>query len=775
MKISYVSGNTTKRAIFDVDLNDYMDDLHTITTKITTASKQNYSNIKTVNVGSSFYSRLDSSMPAVAFVNFSTSAGGLFLTNSIPPSYVKSFTCERISNDVGSFTLELQCPISTFTTGSDDLSIKLINLFGHIDSGFVSNQEGYKCSLSYGWRGSSSNSVITYDNALITGVTLNYAGNFYTYTIAGLINNVSDKTFETGVKILPVSAMAGMNTENMTESALDMYNTTISEKGNVSAESLVKDSKETLKIIIPAGTPIYKLDTTKNPPEVTATSEKTSAEIVYISAPNQSNTCGWSVNYQYCHSTLRGAVTNQACYKVSDIKYRPGSGDAADQEITSIDTTDDTIGLDLTSVKKGQRISDKVEILANYLYGDTYDIEVAHKDKRYDADTNISTILKEIDNKTKTDVAKDDVKSDTTNETTTSLHTWLHQMVRACQDSSEADTYTQYQKYDTNNDSIISSADTSIINSDSQTVIANKWKKCGIDTYEYEVDVISGRTTKANAFGTRKMTEDEFKKYYKYAYFRDIDNPDKSAESMYTEYVKDFEAYQTTSDLVSGVNEINELLDDYSGIINGKAAAIQYYMYFMDKVAGKSKGKIYIGPARDDASNYQYTIGNNLKNSTVLSFSTSENLIYMIAAVKSYVSAANSGLYKVDPTTGTIVTGNVDTSSDRIDTKEEYAARVANEILSKIATGHLSASLKLLSDTLSRKIQTTDNISILCRANGGKSLLSGNYMVSSVKDTIDESGTLTTDISLQFTQSSAFETVKKIILSHLNNVTIGTT
>ena len=774
MKISYVSGNTSKRAIFDVDLNDYMDDLHTITTKIITASKQNYSNIKTVSVGSSFYSRLDSSMPAVAFVNFSTSAGGLFLTNSIPPNYVKSFTCERISNDVGSFTLELQCPISTFNAGGNDLNIKLINLFGHIDSDSVNNVKGYKCSLSYGWRGSSSNSVITYDNALVTGMTLNYSGNYYTYTITGLVNDVSDKTFETGVKILPLSAMAGMNTENMSESALDLYNTTISEESNKeTAESLV-NSTNTYKIIIPAGTPIYKLDNTKNPPEVTATSEKTSAEIVYISAPNQSNTCGWSVNYQYCHSTLQGAVTNENCYKVTDLQYQQSSGDPADQETSASIVSEDSVGLDLTSVKKGQRISDKVEILANYLYGDKYTIVVAHKDKEYTEDKAISTILKEIDDKTETDVAKDDVKSDTTNETTTSLHTWLRQMIRACQDTTEADTYTQYQKYDTNNDSIISSADTSTINSDSQMVIANKWKKCGIDTYEYEVSVTSGRTTKANAFGTRKMTKDEFKKYYKYAYFSDIDNPDKSAESMYTEYVKDFEAYQTTSDLVSGVNEINELLDNYGGIINGKASAVQYYMYFMDRVVGQSKGKIYIGPARDDASKYQYTVGNNLKNSTVTSFSTSENLIYMIAAVKSYVSAANSGLYKVDPTTGAIVTGNVDTSSDRIDTKEEYATRVANDILTKIATGQISANLQLLSDASSRKIQTTDNIYILCQANGGKTLFSGNYMVSSVKDSINESGTLSTDISLQFTQSSAFETVKKIILSHLNNVTIET-
>ncbi len=763
MKISYVSGNTSKRAIFDVDLNDYMDDLHTITTKITTASKKNYSNIKTVNIGSSFYSRLDSSMPAVAFVNFSTSAGGLFLTNSTPPHYVKSFTCERISNDVGNFTLELQCPISTFNAGGDDLNIKLINLFGHIDSDSVNNVEGYKCSLSYGWRGSSSNSVITYDNALVTGMTLNYSGNYYTYTITGLVNNVSDKTFETGVKILPLSAMVGMNTKNMSESALDLYNTTISEESDkVTAESLIANSTNTYKIIIPAGTPIYKLDNTKNPPEITASSEKTSAEITYTSAPNQSNNCSWFLDYQYCSGVIKGSVTNENCYKVTDLQYQPSSGDTADQETAASIVAGDSVGLDLTSIKKGQRISDKVEILANYLYGDKYIIEVAHKDKEYTEDKAISTILKEIEDKTETDVAKDDIKSDTTNENTTSLHTWLRQMIRACQDTTEADTFTKYEKYDVNGDKIISSADVDVAIASDQTIIVDKWKKYSIGDY-YNDAHRGGKDT--NAFET-KMGEDLFNLTVT------ADNDGKKL--TYADYTKDFDTYQSNLDLTSGADEINELLDSYGGIINGQATAVQYYMYFMDRVAGQSKGKIYIGPAKDDISKYQYIVGNNLKNSTVLSFSTSENLIYMIAAVKSYVSAANSGLYKVDPTTGAIVTGNVDTSSDRIDTKEEYATRVANDILSKIATGQVSANLQLLSDASSRKIQTTDNISILCQANGGKTLFSGNYMVSSVKDSISESGTLTTDISLQFTQSSAFETVKKIILSHLNNITIET-
>jgi hypothetical protein len=47
-------------------------------------------------------------------------------------------------------------------------------------------------------------------------------------------------------------------------------------------------------------------------------------------------------------------------------------------------------------------------------------------------------------------------------------------------------------------------------------------------------------------------------------------------------------------------------------------------------------------------------------------------------------------------------------------------------------------------------------------------MFSGTYMVSSVKDNISESGTLTTTMSLQFTQSSAFKTIKDIVISHLN-------
>ena len=749
MQISSVSGNIYKRTITDIDLDDYLYDLRSNEAKAIIPTKTTTSNIKTVSIESTRYTRLDSSMPAVAFVNFSTSAGGLFLTNINPPKYIKSFECERVSNAVGKFTLILQCPVDTFNAGSDDLNVKLINLFGHIDAGTMDDADGFQCEISYGWRGSSSNSVIKYSNALITGMTLNYAGNYYTYTITGLVNQLSNTAFETGVKILPAEALALIDSSKLSDSALETYQlysgTDISTLLDTSGSAVTQ-----YKIIIPKGTKIHKIDTKK---VVQATSDVTETDQAFIYSNRQNNNISWTDDYYYCYNSPRGSYTKLDCYSAADIKiYKFTGGNVSDTSTTG-DELDVTVGLDLTSVNAGERISDKIEILAQYLYGDLYDIEVAHTDKKYDSFETISNILTTLDN---TDSAIDDIPSNTTNETTTSLHTWLKQMVKACRDYTEADLYTAHKNYDVNNDGKLSRDDVTTIQNTDRTLIADKWKKYNIGDY-YKDARRGGKDT--NAFET-KMSEDLFNLTVK---------ADSTGKKLtYADYTADFDTYQTASKNSTDLSELNELLDSYGGEIQGGPSTVQYHLYFVDAVAGKSRGKIYIGPVKDDAYKHQYIVGNKLKESVVQSFNTSEDLVYLISAVKSYVSASESGLYQVDVTTGGIIKGVVDTSSQRIVSTEEYATRVANEILSDVAIGKVKADLVVLADATSRKIQVTDNISILCQSNGGKTMFSGTYMVSSVKDNISESGTLTTTMSLQFTQSSAFKTIKDIVISHLN-------
>lgn len=782
MQISSVSGNTSKRTITDIDLDDYLYDLRKNKSDAIIATKTTTSNIKTISVESSRYTRLDSSMPAVSFVNFNTKKGGLFLTNITPPKYIKSFECERVSNSVGKFTLTLQAPIDTFSTGSDDLNIRLINLFGHIDSGTMDDANGFQCELSYGWRGSSSNSVIKYTNALITGMTVNYTGNYYTYTIVGLVNQISDKSFETGVKILPLDALYSIDTSKLSSSSLETYKTytshTVTNLLDTSGASVTS-----YKLVIPAGSKIYEFENGT----VTATSKTTETDIPLLYSNRQNNTAYWTPDYMYCHGTVRGTGKVE-CYIVSDIQfYEFKGGSITDDTSTGDEIEQPSLGMDLTLVKEGERISDKVEILAQYLYGDLYDVTVAHTDKVYDKTENISTILSSLKNP---EASNADVSSDTTNETTTSLQTWLRQMIKACQDNTESETYKKYALYDTNGDNVLSEADLADISNINQTAIADKWKKHGIDTYTYETKNSRGNinTRETTAF-SRKMTEAEFNAKYKdYEYLNapysteylqpqnfigptqdfigPIQSPYSTMSRTYADYEADYNAYQASKNYAKDSAELNELLDSFDGVISGGASAVQYQLYYVDAAAGK-KGQIYIGPAKDEQDKYQYVVGNNAKHSNVIDFNISEDLVYLISAVKSYVSASNSGLYQIDVTTGGIVKGVVDTSSDRIDTKEEYATRVANEIL-KTATGQCKASLTLLSDANSRKIQTTDNISILCQLNGGKSLFSGSYYVASVKDTISESGTLTTSLELQFTQSTAFKTVRDIILTHLN-------
>lgn len=784
MQISSVSGNTYKRTFLDIESDNSVATVYNALSTYTT-------NKKVATVGSSRYTRLDSSMPAVAFVNFNTSAGGLFLTNITPPKYIKSFECERVCNSVGKFTLNLQCPIDTFEAGSDDLNIKLINLFGHIDSGNMNDTDGYQCDISYGWRNSSSKSIIKYENALITGMTLNYKGNYYEYTITGLVNQLSNESFETGVKILSTEKLASIDSSKLSDSALGTYET----YSGTDVSTLLDTTGATAtqyKIIIPKGTKIYEIDSNKT---VTATARTTETDATLMYSNRQSNNTTWTDDYLYCYNSPRGSFDKLNCYSVSDIKLYKFIGGNITDTSSSGDEVDVAVGLDLTSVKAGERISNKVEILAQYLYGDLYDIVVAHTDKQYDEDSTIATILSSLDNE---DAAENDKSSDTTNETSTSLHTWLKQMVKACRDCTESDLYDTYKQYDTNNDGILSKADIEEIQKTDKTAIADKWKKHGINTYTYESKNSRGNinTRETTAF-SRKMTEAEFNKYYKdYTYLNgpysneylqnplefigpiqfnvkpDFVGPIQSLYSTmsrtYADYEADYNAYQLTQSITADSAELNELLDSYGGTLQGGPSAVQYHLYFIDPAAGQSKGTIYIGPAKDDTYKHQYIVGNKLKDSVVLDFSTTEDLIYLISLVKSYVSASNSGLYQIDVDTGGIIKGSVDTSSQRIDSKEEYATRVASKILSDIAIGKLKANLTVLSDATSRTIQTTDNISILCQNNGGKTMFSGSYMVSSVKDTISESGKLTTTMELQFTQSSAFKTVRDIIISHLN-------
>ena len=802
MQVSSVSGVTTRRTITDIDLSTYntLVDSHKSNAILTT--KQNTSNIKTVSVSSARYTRLDSTMPAVAFVNFKTEAGGLFLTNTIPPKYIKNFTCTRVNNDVGKFTLDLQCPIDTFGAGSDDLNLKLINLFGHIDAATADdagNATGFKCEISYGWRGSASDTVIRYSQAQILGMTLNYSGNYYTYSISGTLNNTSDAAHETGVKMLSAEALQSINTDKLSEASVETINVALGTDGTA-VSALLSEANTGYRIKIPAGSKIYKIDSNK---KVTPSAETVETDIYFIYSNTQNNTTSWTSDYLYCYNSPRGNYTSLDAYSVNEVILQKFTGSFTASAEANVDSVIQAAqGLNLSEVYAGERISTKVEILANYLFGDLYEVEVCHNDKEYTDDvTSIATLVESLNVK---DVAPDDEPSYTINETTTSLYTWLLHMIRACQDTSQSDAYDKYKNYDYDGDGHISQGDLANVSSiDTQTIV-DKWKKHGIDTYTYEQWDDSGdnkETVTGYAFSHREMSEDEFKKYYKdYSYLNGpysnsyiISSQMPTAPSLlqysqntsstpaniysvssltYEDYQRDYKTYQASLNYTDDNAEIQELIDDFGGTIYKDTAAIQYQLHYLDAVAGKP-GRIYIGPARTDAESHQYIVGNNAKDSTVISFSTSENMVYLISAVKSYVSAATSGLYKIDPNTGAIVTGNVDTSSAQIDTKYEYATNVANNILSTIAKGHIKAELKVISDVTSRKIQTTDNITILCQANGGKTMMSGTYYVAEVKDSIDENGTLTTTMSLQFTQSSAFETVKNIILQHLSNVTIN--
>jgi hypothetical protein len=772
MELSTVNGITTKRVFIEnIDLNTLTDKL---SKKLSSANNINSSRLKTIKATSDRYCRVDSTMPAVAFVNFSTKNGDIFLTNSIPPKYIKSFWCKRIADSVGEFSLSLQSPIDTFKPGTEDLTIKLINLLGHIDADFDGTDvKGYKCELSYGWRGSKRNSVITYKEALITGLTVDYAGNHYTYTIKGLLSEQSEESYETDIKILSRDALTTIDTSNMSEESKSLYDAHVAARDVATLLDASVGTAVAYRLKVPKDSKIYTIDTTKN---VTETSRTLTSDLYFIYSNRQNNTVAWTSDYKYCYNAPRGSFTSLDCYAVEDILMAEYTGEVVPFEDAEVDNEFSVVpGLDLTTVEAGHRISETIEILANYIFGKQYNVKVSHADKIYDERTTIPTTLTSVD----------DTPSYAQNETTTSLHTWLMHMIGACTDNREATTYEKYAKYDTNNDGVLIADDFTNFSTINTSDILAKWKKHGIDTYTYTYDHDGKKVTNASesAFGPNMMSEADFiKKHnlasYQKQYPEGFIGPKEPEELKakkwltYEDYKADYEAYQNAVAFSNDSAELNTLLETFNGAIFKGADSIQYHLYYSDAIAGETKGTIYIGPPRDDTEKHQYIVGNKLKDSVVQSFSTSEDLVYLLAMVKSYISAANSGLYQVDPNTGGIVKGLVDTSSERIDTKELYATTVANKILTTMTEGQHTADLTVLSDYTSRRVHVADNITVLCQNNGGKSMFSGTYYVVGVKDDIDENGRMTTSFTLHFIKSSAFTAVRDIILQHLNNVTL---
>ena len=776
MILSGISGITTKRTITDLDLNNYDIDLRNTKTTAVLSPKTN-TNLKTLKVSPAYYAKLGSSMPAVAFIRLSVAG---FLTDAIPPKYIQSFSCERVSNTVGKFSLNLICPIDTFKPQTDDLNVKLINLFGHIDSNSVSisgiksstgesTVNATPCSLSYGWRKGTELTSVKYDNAFIYSMKVDYsARSYYTYVIQGYVNDISEKSHTAGVKILSYEELQSIDTTNMSSSAIQAMS-------KADAASVLTSTK-VYQVRVPVNSTIYEKTSNGT---IKSTGKVTSAENIFRIPSNKgSSNNGWTDDNLYVYRLVfarRGDYREYYARNQVILQEVTTGGDTLDN------INDDTFievqnGLNLSEVNEGERISDKIEILANYLFGKTYDVEVAHTDAVFTAKTPIASLTTSVEvEKT----APDDALSSTLNETTTSWYTWLVHMVSACRDTSEQDAYTANELIDTDGDGEISKDDLETLYTIDTAKIKSKWSKFGIET------IVTDGRSKLQPWSTKALSETEFNKYYKsYTakirpnisdYLKSNSNDINSASRTFT-YVASYNDYLADYNLVraryayeSSITEVNELLETYDGAITKGASAIQYHIHFIDAAAGR-KAKIYIGPTRTDSAKYQYVVGNNSRDSTVLEFSTSEDLVYLISAAKSYMTSSDNDLYIIDPDTGATVKSKLQTASSQIASNEDYAAMVANHILEKVSTGHLSANLTVLADTTSRTVQVTDNITVRCMTNGGKSLFTGTYVVMGVTDNLDNN-VLKTTMNLNFTQSAAFDTLKNIILSHLNSAT----
>ena len=783
MKISNYTGNVFKRLhVSDLD-QQYLSSDTRVATKINTSLQHPILNVfKTSNMYIGKYTKLDSTIPAVAYVKLIVGDSNLFVTSSIPPKYIQSFNCKRVNNDVGTFTLDLIIPDNTFAENSDDDVIKLINLFGCIDSAVTGTQgevDGYACAIEYGWRGSASDTVIRYNQAGIYGMTLNYTDGAYICSITGLLNQDPAETYAVSAKtISKVDLETAIDNSKLNEASYGALNI-------LDTSSAAEFSGVKVKFSI--GAQRYTqvaIDNTGRAPDagisyayypVTGTDATTPVEFILDGTT-------WNEDFTYIKATTYW-------YSHTDAEFVEQTAGA-----DTADTTDDTYNtvesfVNFTYVEPGQRISDKVELLAIYLYGKDYVIEVDHSDKEFTEHKTFAQIATDLNGTSKSNDGESgtDSAAVTVNETTTSWYTWLYHMVSLCINDTQATEYSKYAQYDKESDVIIDKLDLdNIYTYDSLNRNLDNWKLRGFTEDNFaeklsEADFNTMTTTFMSEHKDDWFIEVPLTGYH--AYGIDIEpfsggmrnhmvNPAYGGPTLktYDEYLKDYDTYTKAQAAKADKANLRELLDTYDGLLK-RDSAIQFYIHFMDAVAGKP-AKIYIGPEKTNTSTYTYVVNNNQPNSTVTSFELSENLVYLIAAAKSYMSVTNGGRYQIDPATGSTVKSSLSTESDQILSNEDYAAKVANAVISKISSGQVSAKLSVVSDITSRSLQVTDSVRVGIYRNGGQTLFTGTYTVIGVEDTIDSSGVLTTVISLLFTQSQSFEIIKNIILSHLNSAKV---
>ena len=127
---------------------------------------------------------------------FSISLADYNLT-PVPPKYINSINVTRLANGAsGNYTIQLTAPTSTFSVGSDSLTLVLTTLLAQSQT--ANEDEKPRLNFVYGWK-NGAQCIAT--GAIVDKFDFSYSneGTIITYTIGGPVQEIRPNTYSTDI------------------------------------------------------------------------------------------------------------------------------------------------------------------------------------------------------------------------------------------------------------------------------------------------------------------------------------------------------------------------------------------------------------------------------------------------------------------------------------------------------------------------------------------------------------------------------------------------
>lgn len=430
-----------------------------------------------------------------------------------------------------------------------------------------------------------------------------------------------------------------------------------------------------------------------------------------------------------------------------------------------------------------------MESLANFLYGDYYDIVVDHNDVVYIDDTVLSEFsFNEIDNSSLTlfnylDKLIDMCKTFTSIDTKDPNSKESGTPIISLNGKYYKPTDIEYQLYNYKN------GKTKGIHSYDYNPMGNSESEYPFSTYEiYSMDAnktIVKSSTKAwadiykdNPFRDLNMDVPVICES-----FNEINELFKKAEIDYKGDIMnlrgmDLRSVLRTSRLYRQAGQLETKLNITDPVVIIKGADNKLYAFeevsesesakvvgitsgdssktfkkYFSRYAKNGKYTLHIkGETNDATADTIFVISNNNPNNTVIDFSLSAETLPAIAAMASLNNNATS---QVDVSSGLAITASTDLGglvANDINKLTLLQQELLYKLVNTIDTYISDASMTVIATDKSCNIEITDTIRVIPMINNGNTLFVGDYIVTSVTDNLSENG-FTTTFDLKFAKS----------------------